>query len=121
MRELTLHAVERPDGAVGVSYKVVLANGLFFEADVTCVTVDGNVGWVGGVIRDSNAGIIVLGSTSMFYAIDNGEGGGGGRRGRRRADQPRGGTGLRVLPEPADHPRARAHGDERQRERALRS
>lgn len=76
LREFTFHAVEHPDGSVGGSYKVVLPNGLFFEADVTCLAVDGTTGWVGGVIRDTNAGIVVLGSTSMFYAIDNGEGGG---------------------------------------------
>lgn len=75
LREFTFHAVEHPDGSVSGSYKIVLPNGLFFEADVTCVTVDGSTGWVGGVIRDTNAGIVDVGSTSMFYAIDNGEGG----------------------------------------------
>lgn len=74
-REFTFHAVEHPDGSVSGSYKIVLPNGLFFEADVSCVTVDGSTGWVGGVIRDTNAGIVEVGSTSMFYAIDNGEGG----------------------------------------------
>lgn len=75
LREFTFHAVEAPDGSVGGSYKIVLPNDLFFEADVTCLSVDGNTGWVGGVIRETNAGIIVVGSTSWFYAIDNGEGG----------------------------------------------
>lgn len=75
LREFTFHAVEGPDGRVGGSYKVVLPNGLFFEADVTCVSVSDNTGWVGGVIRDTNTGVVVVGSTSMFYAIDNGEGG----------------------------------------------
>lgn len=75
LREFTFHAVEHPDGSVSGSYKIVLPNGLFFEADVTCVTVDGSTGWVGGVIRDTNAGIVEVGSTSMFYAIDNGDGG----------------------------------------------
>ncbi len=76
LREFTFHAVEHPSGDVSGSYKIVLPNGLFFEADVTCVTVDGSTGWVGGVIRDTNAGIVDVGSTSMFYATDNGEGGG---------------------------------------------
>jgi hypothetical protein len=75
LREFTFHAVDRPDGGASGSFKVVLPNGLFFEADVTCLSVDGNTGWVGGVIRDTNAGIVVIGSTSMFYAIDDGEGG----------------------------------------------
>lgn len=75
-REFTFHAVEHPDGSVGGSYKIVLPNGLFFEADVTCVAVDGDTGWVAGTIRDTNAGIVVVGSRSMFYAIDDGEGAG---------------------------------------------
>lgn len=74
LREFTFHAVERPDGSVGGSYKVVLPNGLFIESDVTCVTVDGNTGFIGGVIRDSNAAIVDIGSTSMFHVVDNGEG-----------------------------------------------
>jgi hypothetical protein len=74
-REFTFHAVERPDGSVGGSYKIVLPNGLFFEADVTCVAVESMTGWVAGVIRATNAAVVVVGSTSMFYAIDNGEGG----------------------------------------------
>lgn len=76
IREFTFHAMEDPSGEVSGSYKIVLPNGLFVEADVTCLTVDGDTGWVGGVIRDSNAGIIDIGSTTMFYAIDDGEGDG---------------------------------------------
>ena len=74
LREFTYHAVQQPDGSVSGSYKIVLPNGLFFEADVTCMAVVGNTGWVGGVIRASNAAPVVIGSTSTFYAIDNGEG-----------------------------------------------
>jgi hypothetical protein len=74
LREFTYHAVEQPDGSVSGSYKIVLPNGLFFEADVTCLTVVGNTSWVGGVIRASNAAAVIIGSTSTFYAIDNGEG-----------------------------------------------
>jgi hypothetical protein len=76
LREFTFHAVEHPDGSVGGSYKIVLPNGLFFEADVTCMGVEGSTGWVGGQIRATNSAAVVVGSTSMFYAIDNGEGGG---------------------------------------------
>lgn len=74
LREFTFHAVERPDGRVTGSYKVVLPNGLFFEADVTCLAVEDDTGWVAGTIRDTNAGVVIVGSTSMFYAIDGGEG-----------------------------------------------
>lgn len=74
MREFTFHALELPDGSARGSFKVVLANGLFFEADVTCLAVAGNTGWVGGLVRDSNAAAVVIGSVSTFYVIDNGEG-----------------------------------------------
>lgn len=74
LREFTFHAAERPDGGVGGSFKVVLPNGLFFDADVTCLAVEGGTGWVAGTIRTTNAAVVVVGSRSMFYAIDNGEG-----------------------------------------------
>jgi hypothetical protein len=78
LREFTFHAVQQPDGSASGSFKVVLPSGLFFEADVTCVTVDGGTGWVGGVIRATNAGVVIIGSVSTFYAIDGGEGEGSG-------------------------------------------
>lgn len=74
LREFTFHAMERTGGEVSGSYKVVLPNGLFFEADVTCLSVTGNTGWVAGRIRDTNAGVVDVGSLSMFYATDGGEG-----------------------------------------------
>ncbi len=74
LREFTFHAVDRPDGTVAGSFKVVLPSGLFFEADVTCLSVDGTTGWVGGVIRATNAAVVIVGSVSTFYAIDGGEG-----------------------------------------------
>lgn len=74
IREFTFHAVERPGEGVSGSYKVVLPNGLFFEADVTCLAVEDDTGWVAGIIRDTNAGDALLGTVSMFYAVDGGEG-----------------------------------------------
>lgn len=74
LREFTFHAVESPLDGVSGSYKIQLPNGLFFEADVTCLTVEGNTGWIAGRIRASNAGIVELGSRSMVYVIDAGEG-----------------------------------------------
>ena len=73
LREFTFHVVDGPEGAQG-SFKIVLPSGLFFEADATCIAVDGNTGWVGGVIRATNAAVVVVGSVSTFYAIDGGEG-----------------------------------------------
>lgn len=75
-REFTFHAVEGPQGDVSGSYKIVLPNGLFFETDVTCMAVEGDTGWVAGTIRATNAGVVIVGSHSMFYAIDDGEGDG---------------------------------------------
>jgi len=78
LREFTFHAIEQPDGTATGSFKVILPSGLFFEADVTCAAVDGNTGWVGGVIRATNAAAVIIGSVSTFYAIDGGEGEGAG-------------------------------------------
>lgn len=80
LREFTFHAVESPDGSVDGSYKVVLANGIFLEADVTCLAVLDGTGWVAGTIRATNTGAVVVGSRSMFFAIDGGEGSGAGDR-----------------------------------------
>jgi hypothetical protein len=66
LREFTFHATEPPDGGVSGS----------FEADVTCLSVAGSTGWVGGTIRATNAAAVVVGSGSTFYAIDGGEGDG---------------------------------------------
>ena len=75
LREFTFHALELPGSRTSGSYKVVLPNGLFFEADVTCLAVEGNTGWVAGTIRATNAAGVVVGSATTFYAIDGGEGG----------------------------------------------
>lgn len=76
LREFTFHAVESPSGDVSGSYKIVLPNGLFLEVNVECMAVEGNTGWVSGRIRDTNAGAALIGTGSMFYAIDDGEGAG---------------------------------------------
>jgi hypothetical protein len=74
LREFTFHAIEQPDGSVSGSYKIVLANGLFFETDVTCMATDENTGWIAGTIRATNAAAVVVGSISTVFAIDNGDG-----------------------------------------------
>jgi len=76
LREFTFHAVEQPDGSATGSYKVVLANGLFFEVDVRCMVVNANIGWIAGTIRATNAAPVVVGSVSTVFVIDNGEGDG---------------------------------------------
>lgn len=47
---------------------------LFFTVDVSCMSIVGNTAWVGGIISDTNASFVQVGSVSYFYAIDNGEG-----------------------------------------------
>ena len=75
LREFTFHAKQKPDGSVSGSYKIEFtATGLFLQVDVTCVAVEGNTGWVGGRIVESNIAAVIIGSVSYFYAIDNGEG-----------------------------------------------
>lgn len=76
LREFTFHAVAGEGGGADGSFKVVLPNGLFVESDVTCLSVAGNTGWVGGTIRATNAGNVVVGSRSWFFAIDGSEGAG---------------------------------------------
>lgn len=77
LREFTFHAVQRPDGTVGGSYKIELTSlDLFFTVDVSCLAIEGNTAWVAGHISDTNASFVQVGSVSYFYAIDNGEGAG---------------------------------------------
>lgn len=76
-RVLTFHAQDGGNGAASGSYRVNLtAPGLFFEVDVTCVSLVANTAWVAGQISATNAPFIQVGSVSYFYAIDNGEGAG---------------------------------------------
>ena len=77
LREFTFHAKDQGDGTAKGSYKIELTPlGLFFEVDVTCMARQGNTAWVAGLISDTNAGFVQIGSVSYFYAIDNGEGAG---------------------------------------------
>lgn len=75
LREFTLHATRKVDGSVNGSYRIEFtATGLYFVVTVTCMAVEGNTGWVAGIITETNWSIIRLGTVSYFYAIDNGEG-----------------------------------------------
>lgn len=74
-RVFTFHARDQGDGTAEGSYRITLTDpSLFFSVDVTCMATEGNTAWVAGVISDSNAPFIQLGSISYFFAIDNGEG-----------------------------------------------
>jgi hypothetical protein len=76
LREFTFHATRKSDGTVRGSYKIAFtATGLYFVVSVTCMVVEGNTGWLAGIISETNWPVIQLGTVSYFYAIDNGEGG----------------------------------------------
>ncbi|MDH3732939.1 MAG: hypothetical protein OEU54_05370 [Gemmatimonadota bacterium] len=74
-RVFTFHAANHPDGTTQGSYRIGLTGpGLYFSVDVTCMTIVDNTAWVAGLISESNASFIDIGSVSYFYAIDDGEG-----------------------------------------------
>lgn len=76
LREFTFHATRKEDGSANGSYKIEFtATGLYFIVSVTCMAVEGNTGWVAGIISESTLPIVQVGTVSYFYAIDNGEGG----------------------------------------------
>jgi len=75
LREFTFHAVEHPDGSITGSYKVERTDtGAYFITEVSCLSVDGNVAWVGGHIVETNIATVRVGTVSYFWAEDGGEG-----------------------------------------------
>jgi hypothetical protein len=72
---LSFNANKRADGSVTGRYHVdVMSLGATFDVDVTCLSVDGNKAWIGGIIENSDSPIVRDGTVSYFYVIDNGEG-----------------------------------------------
>ncbi len=64
-------AVNTRRGAFG-RYRVTLPTlDLFFSVEVTCLTVEEDTAWVGGVISETNASFVEVGTVSYFYAVDN--------------------------------------------------
>jgi hypothetical protein len=45
-----------------------------FDARVTCLTVEGDHAWIGGIIESSATPLVQPGLASYFYVIDTGEG-----------------------------------------------
>ncbi|HEX9581765.1 MAG TPA: hypothetical protein VF970_11730 [Gemmatimonadales bacterium] len=76
LREFVFHALQDSDGNAKGSYTITLASGVFLTVNVTCMSVVGNTGWVGGIIAETNSSAIRVGSVSYFFAVDNGEGDG---------------------------------------------
>jgi hypothetical protein len=48
--------------------------GWSWDVEVTCLSVVGNIAWIGGIIRNASGGVAQDGTVSYFYVIDNGEG-----------------------------------------------
>ena len=72
---LTFNAEKRADGTVtGYAHVDRKDLDLSFDVDVTCLSVVGNTAWIGGIIRNPRNDLVVDGSVSYFYVIDNGEG-----------------------------------------------
>lgn len=75
LRNFTFHAIQRPDGSVEGSYRILRTDlSTEFTVDVTCLTVVGNRAWIAGIISQSDSPGVIVGTVSYFYAIDNGEG-----------------------------------------------
>jgi hypothetical protein len=76
---LTFEASRRSDGTLQGRYHVnVMRLDAKFDVVVTCMSIDDNRAWIGGVIEKSNNPLVVNGSASYFYAIDNAAGANGG-------------------------------------------
>ena len=45
-----------------------------FNVNVTCLSIEGNRAWIGGIISDSDTPLVQPGLASYFYVIDVGEG-----------------------------------------------
>jgi hypothetical protein len=72
---LTFNAEKRADGTV-TGYAHVDRKDLdaAWDIEVTCVSVVGNIAWIGGIIRNARGALPRDGTVSYFYVVDNGEG-----------------------------------------------
>lgn len=72
---LGFNAVRHADGSATGNYHVDRQDlGITFDVDVTCLTVVGDTAWIGGIIRKVKGPLVIEGTVSYFYVIDNGEG-----------------------------------------------
>jgi hypothetical protein len=78
--KFTFHANAKPGGTTGSFHYDFRANGFAVSGTVSCVTVNGNQAWVGGVVdkvvTDNPAFESLLGLEAWWRSIDNGEGSG---------------------------------------------
>jgi hypothetical protein len=72
---LSFNAQKSEDGTVtGYAHIDRHDLGVAWDVEVTCLSVVGNTAWIGGIIRNGRGGLVVDGTVSYFYVIDNGEG-----------------------------------------------
>jgi hypothetical protein len=72
---LAFNAVKRADGTTTGEARIDRKDlGISWNLEVTCLTVEGNTAWIGGIIRNARGPIIQEGTVSYFYVVDNGEG-----------------------------------------------
>ena len=72
---LTVVANKHADGTVtGRFHADAKSLNVRVDVAVTCLSVEGNRAWIGGIIETSNSPLVQPGLASYFYVIDNGEG-----------------------------------------------
>ena len=72
---LTLAAHKHADGSVtGRFHADAKSLNARFDVTVTCLSVEGNTAWIGGIIESSATPLVQPGLASYFYVIDTGEG-----------------------------------------------
>lgn len=76
LRTMAFSAVAKEDGSASGEYQVnIHAIDAYFHVSVTCMVVRNDTAWVAGIIDRTNHPVIVPGSVSYFWTVDNGEGG----------------------------------------------
>lgn len=75
LRTMGFSAVQHADGSASGEYQVnIHAIDAYFHVTVTCLALEGNKAWVAGIIDRTNHPVIVPGSVSYFWVVDDGEG-----------------------------------------------
>ena len=74
LRTMAFSAVAKEDGTASGEYQVnIHAIDRYFHVSVTCMVVRNDTAWVAGIIDRTNHPVIVPGSVSYFWTVDNGE------------------------------------------------
>lgn len=71
---LSFTAVRHEDGSASGRAHVDRKDlGIAWDVNVTCMSVVGNTAWIAGIIEHGRGPIVLDGTVSYFYVIDNGE------------------------------------------------